>query len=201
MTNEPDFTGDNQPEDQHARLGPSNHRWPHCPGSVREEANYEDVAGEAAIDGTGSHLLLELCLKHGIRAEQYLNQIIGANHHDKPNGWTVTQDRADRVQLCLDYIFKRVEDLTNEGYTDVEVIAERKLDPGGAFGRDDWWGTGDVTIIARRNGLVRFVEVCDYKDGQGYVHHENNTQLISYLFGALRPHIAQHARPMTLKHL
>ena len=45
----------------HARLGPSNPRWTKCPGSVREEMFYIDIPGEAAIDGTGSHLLLEMC--------------------------------------------------------------------------------------------------------------------------------------------
>ena len=64
----------------HARLSPSNTRWPKCPGSVREEAAYPDVSGEAAIDGTGSHLLLELCLQNGVRAATYDGQIIGANH-------------------------------------------------------------------------------------------------------------------------
>ena len=73
----------------HARLGPSNHRWPHCPGSIREEANYPDVSGEAAIDGTGSHLLLEMCLDNNVLAIQYDQQIIGANSPEHTGGWLV----------------------------------------------------------------------------------------------------------------
>lgn len=177
----------------HARLGPSNHRWPHCPGSVREEARYEDVAGEAAIDGTGSHLLLESCLIHNVRADAYEGQLIGVGHHDKPNGWMVYPDRIERVQMCLDYVARRVRELS-EQYPDcdVQVIPERTLYPGQKHPdewrrRDDWWGTGDITIqVVERGALptVRFVEVADYKDGRGWVHAEDNTQLLSYGIGA-----------------
>jgi hypothetical protein len=160
---------------------------------VREEAGYEDVAGEAAIDGTGSHLLLEMCLDNNVQAMQYDQQIIGANHPDNNNGWLVAPDRVERVQMCLDYITRRVTELKEQfpGCI-VTVEAEHKSDPGGAFGRTDWWGTVDVTITAKHPMLaeVYFVEVVDYKDGRGYVSEKNNTQLISYLFGKLRPYIA-----------
>ena len=175
----------------HARLGPSNKRWPKCPGSPQEESRYPDIPGEAAIDGTGSHLLLEMCLINNVPAAQYDQQIIGVNHHDSPNGWLVAPDRIKRVQMCLDYVIRRVNEL-KESFPESEVTveAEQKSDPGGAFGRDDWWGTVDITIIVRQGDTVHFVEVIDYKDGRGYVTEKNNTQLISYLFGKMRPHIA-----------
>lgn len=176
----------------HARLGPSNHRWPHCAGSVREEERYPDIAGEAAIDGTGSHLLLELCLQNNVPAVQYDQQIIGANHPDNMNGWMVAPDRIERVQMCLDYITRRVGEMKNQ-FEDCDVLveAEQKTDPGGAFGRDDWWGTVDITLIARHKmtSEVYFVEAIDYKDGRGYVSEKNNSQLISYLFGKMRPYV------------
>lgn len=177
----------------HARLGPSNKRWPKCAGSVREEERYEDVAGEAAIDGTGSHLLLEMCLQNNVAAHVYDQQIIGANHPDNHNGWMVAPDRIERVQMALDYISRRVVELKEmfEG-CNVLVESETKSDPGGAFGRDDWWGTCDITITARHamTGEVFFIEVADYKDGRGYVSEKNNSQNISYLFGKMRPHIS-----------
>ena len=177
-------------EPAHARLGPSNKRWPYCPGSVREEAKYEDISGAAAIDGTGSHLLLELCLENGVRAENYDGQIIGINHRDMPGGWFVQIDRCKRVQMCLDYVDRRVKEL-KKIYPNVTVTAETKSDPGGMFGRKDWWGTVDITITARNSqAQVLFIEVCDYKDGRGWVAEKNNTQLISYVAGKLRPHIA-----------
>lgn len=177
----------------HARLGPSNHRWPMCAGSPREEARYEDVSGEAAIDGTGSHLLLEMCLINNVIPDQYDQQIIGANHPVNPGGWLVAPDRIARVQMCLDYISRRVGEL-KEMFPGCQVLveSEQKSDPGGAFGRTDWWGTVDITITARHQmtGEVYFIEVIDYKDGRGYVSEKNNTQLISYLFGKLRAYVA-----------
>lgn len=176
----------------HARLGPSNHRWPNCPGSVREEAVYEDVAGAAAIDGTGSHLLLELCLQNGVRAEAYDGHVIGANHHDQPMGWLIGPDRIERVQMCLDYITRRVKELRDlyPGST-VKVEAESKADPGGMFGRKDWWGTVDITImVINAHERCLFMEIIDYKDGRGWVHVKDNTQLLSYAAGKLRPFVA-----------
>jgi len=170
----------------HARLGPSNHRWPVCPGSVREEAAYEDISGEAAIDGTGSHLLLEMCLINGVDPIAYEGQIIGTNHEDNPMGWMVHPDRCERVQMCLDYIVRRNKELS-EAYPGTEIVveAESKSNPGAQFGRDDWWGTTDVTITVFDDTRCLFLEVIDYKDGRGWVNATDNTQLISYLGGKL----------------
>lgn len=172
----------------HARLGPSNARWPHCPGSVREEAKYPDIAGAAAIDGTGSHLLLEMCLENNVAAIQYDQQIIGANHPENSAGWLVDPERAKRVQMCLNYVQRRVNELKAEHpQASITVEAESKSDPGIYFGRDDWWGTCDITIVCRHKhtGEVLFLEVVDYKDGRGFVKVDGNTQLLSYLYGKI----------------
>ena len=171
---------------KHARLSPSNHRWSKCPGSVREEAAYPDIAGEAAIDGTGSHLLLELCLMKQVTPSHYLGSLIGANHEDKPNGWVVHQDRIDRVTMVTDYIERRKKELS-EGFSgcSISVEAESKSYPGDHFGRDDWYGTCDVTMTVHDDGIVRFVEVIDLKDGRSWVDVKGNSQLLSYLAGKL----------------
>ena len=166
----------------HARLSPSNHRWPHCPGSVREEARYPDIPGEAAIDGTGSHILLELCLQNNVKPVQYLGQIIGINHEDQPNGWMVHEDRCERVQTCLNYVERRYKELKAEGFAVVDIQTESKSNPGRGCDRDDWNGTVDITIMATKDGHI-FIETCDYKDGRGWVAEKFNTQLMSYLFG------------------
>lgn len=176
---------------EHARLSPSNHRWPNCPGSVAAEADYPDIAGDAAVDGTGSHLLLELCLTNNVRAEVYIGHQIGVNHHDKVEGWSVCSERADRVQQCLDYVADRVATLRAQfPGCDVVVQSESRSDPGGAFGRTDWWGTCDITItVFDQWKEVVFIEAADYKDGREWVAAENNSQLISYLFGKMRDYI------------
>lgn len=171
----------------HARLSPSNHRWPHCAGSVREEAAYEDIPGESAIDGTGSHLLLEMSLNQGVPAANFEGQIIGVNHEDKPNGWIVAKDRIDRVQQCLDYVRRRYFELQQQ-FPECQVIieAESKSDPGAVVGRDDWHGTCDITITCiDPGGSCKFLETIDYKDGRGWVAVDGNPQLIGYLGGKL----------------
>lgn len=171
----------------HARLSPSNHRWVHCPGSLREEAVYPDTSSEAAIDGTGSHLLLELCLTADKDIQEYLGEIIGVNHEDKPNGWTVNQERIDRVKMCLDYLARRKKTLveTHPGST-VTVDAETRSNPGRLYNREDWWGTVDITLsVWDKDENCVFVEVVDYKDGRGYVDEKNNPQLVAYLGGKI----------------
>jgi hypothetical protein len=166
----------------HARLGPSDKTWPYCPGSPRVNADYEDIAGAAAIDGTGSHILLEECLKHGVRAEAYDGQIVGANHPDNPMGWLVSPDRVERVQEGLDYVSRRYAELSKRypapTYT-IEMTAESHSDPGARVGRDDWWGTVDITIaVMNPFGSKVYLEVIDYKDGRMYVDVKGNTQLL-----------------------
>lgn len=176
----------------HARLSCSNLRWPNCPGSVRESADYEDIPGAAAIDGTGSHLLLEMCLKNNVVAKAYDQQIIGVNDEENPNGWLIDNERCKRVQMCLDYVHRRVDDLKQQfPNANVQVFTEARTNPGIYFGRDDWWGTCDITIMAKHRmlGDVLFIEVIDYKDGQGWVDEKDNTQLNSYLFGQMLPYL------------
>jgi len=174
----------------HARLGPSNHRWPNCPGSVREESVYPDSSSEAAIDGTGSHLLLELCLQQGVNAEHFDKQIIGAGHEDMSGGWLIEPDRIKRVQQCIDYVATRIAELKKqydipEGSFDsrVTVQAESISNIGEHYDRNDWWGTCDITITVVVKGIIKFVEVIDYKDGRMWVSETLNSQLLSYLGG------------------
>lgn len=168
---------------------------------MREEAQYQDVAGDAAIDGTGSHELLELCLNNNVAADQYLDQIVAVNHEDSPMGWLVKPDRISRVNEGLNYVKRRVAELKEQfPGCEVAVEAESRSDPGKAFGRDDWNGTCDITLIAHTKGetgysIIHFVETIDYKDGRGYVGEKMNTQLLSYNFGKLLPYITQPSKP------
>ena len=151
---------------EHARLSPSGSAiWSNCAGSVREQSGYDDVSGEAAIDGTGSHLLLELCIIEDRDAASFIGEVIGEGDEDKPNGWLVDDERADRVQMCLNYITRRINELTAE-FPDatINVEAESKTDVGALFGRTDIHGTCDVTITVFQpdvQGLL-FLEVIDY---------------------------------------
>lgn len=162
---------------EHARLSCSNHRWPHCPGSIREEAVYPDTSGPAAIDGTGTHLLLERCIVDEVLPESLLGTTLGVGHEDKPEGWYIDKSRCDRVNVALEYIHNRVTSFL--GYVDVQ--SESTVHPGEIYNRHDWWGTCDITLAAD----ISFLEIIDYKDGYHYVSEKDNTQLISYALGRL----------------
>ena len=155
----------------HAQLSPSKRsRWALCPGSIREEVKYPDqLAGPAAIDGTHSHTLLETCVKEQKNAADY----VGVTLEDHEGRFTVDKDRAARVQIALDYIFK----IENLG---LRVISESKVDPAHLLGRTDLSGTVDVQILG-----VETLELIDYKDGMGVVNAEGNLQLEQYAYGVL----------------
>lgn len=183
--------------EKHARLSPSNNRWVFCPGSVREESHYPNISGHAAIDGTGSHLLLEKCLNENCNADHFINETIGVGNDEKTKGWVINKDRASRVQICLDYIENRKNELLNfEEFKNfpslkVKIESETKTDPGNRFfNRNDWWGTVDVTLTLTSTDFsgqetILFIEIIDFKDGSLWVNQNNNSQLISYIGGKL----------------
>jgi hypothetical protein len=110
-----------------------------------------------------------------VRAEEWNDRTIGEGDEDKVEGWFVEQERADRVQIALDYIARRQQELGS-----ITIESESQSDPGQFFNRDDWKGTCDITLAAQM-----FLEVCDYKDGQMWVSEKNNSQMIAYLGGKL----------------
>lgn len=161
-------------EETHARLSPSKaHRWMLCPGSIREEAKYPETNGQAAIDGTHSHTLLEECVNR--RMADPLT-MIGQTYTDHEGTFTVDKDRASRVKIAIDYLHQRVI----ENGWNCQVISETKVNPDHFIGRRDLAGTVDIQLIAKD-----VLEIIDYKDGMTPVSAENNHQLILYAVGAL----------------
>lgn len=162
----------------HARLSPSAaHRWMKCPAAPRAEAEYPDSAsGPAAIDGTHSHTLLETCLNMRLKSA---DAFVGETLTDDDGSFKVDQERVDRVNYALSYIWKRFDELTTEDYLP-EIIAEQKVNPGTYMGRDDCKGTCDVQIKT-----PHYLEIIDYKDGMVPVSAEENPQLMLYAVGAI----------------
>lgn len=164
---------------KHSRLSPSSrHRWQLCPGSVREEAKYPDTPNKASIDGTHSHTLLEECLITYNNADHYHS--VPMKDHD--GEFTVDVDRAERVQVALDYIRKQ---RTVIYHGEHNVISERRVNPCKTTGRNDLSGTVDVQIHEPGGS---FVEVIDYKDGMSPVEAKGNPQLEQYALGVIDDH-------------
>ena len=156
----------------HAQLSPSKrNRWALCPGSIREEAKYpEQSGGAAAIDGTHTHTLLEVCLKDGDVDASFH---IGVEMEDDDGKFVIDKERAARVQIALEYIYKRLDN-------SMTLLSESKVDPAFLLGRNDLSGTVDVQIIG--NGVL---ELIDYKDGMAPVDAKGNMQLEQYAYGVL----------------
>lgn len=187
---------------KHAKYSPSNARWLKCPGSVREEATYPDVSSKAAIDGTGTHVLLHDILKEFSKmshiekkanrvkiVESFIGRKVGADHDDGP--WKVSLERAQRVQIAVDYVLERIGAL-GDG---VRIELERKVDAGAVFDVKDWWGTCDIALISNST-----VEVIDYKDGAMYVDAKTS-QMTAYAIGMLEygQKLLKHNIPMVRK--
>ena len=157
----------------HAQLSPSGrHRWGACPGSVREEAPYQEPpANKAATDGTHSHALLERCIKFpGFILENSAGEVMKSEDGE----FTIDAERIERVAFALAYIKERA---AAAGTT---PISETRVHPDGLTGRADLHGTVDVQIPGKE-----VYEIIDYKDGMAFVDAEGNPQLLQYAIGVL----------------
>lgn len=148
---------------EHARLSPSDAaRWMGCPGSINATAHHTDEDSDYSKEGTEAHDYLEGYLKGDpveVRQYEFLDDV-----------------GKDAVHEAIDYILGR--------YTEgCQLYAERQVNPGAVYGRDDLWGTLDVSI---ENFEENWLEIIDYKHGQGVpVDVVDNFQLIIYAVGAL----------------
>ena len=157
----------------HSRLSPSaRYRWQKCAASVEACLKYEGggKSSPSAVDGTHSHTLLEHCIKKKVEPQTMLGLLM--QDHDGQFG--VEQDRIDRVNVALTYIYQRSQEL---GAT---ITAEQRVDPAPLVGRTDMAGTVDVTLMNDDT-----LEIIDYKDGMGFVEAKDNPQMELYVFGVL----------------
>ena len=151
----------------HSQLSPSKrHRWAVCPASVREAAKYpESRSGGAAVDGTHTHSLLDLCIKNSMSPRHYVGQTLS----DQDGEFQVDEARAERVEFAVSHILMRRIAI---GLNSL-IFSEMKVDPQPIFDRDDLSGHVDVQIVGDDH-----LEIIDYKDGFNVVDAEQNPQLL-----------------------
>lgn len=157
----------------HAKLAPSAaSRWLACPGSIRLESHCPDVPSPYAAEGTAAHALAEFCL--GKRQDPVMH--VGNEYE----GYTVTDEMAEAVQVYTDYVtgLAPVSEIEHKCVT-LNIEKKFKL----AFVHPDIWGTNDASVY---NVVDHTLDVVDYKHGRGVVvEPQNNAQLMVYALGAM----------------
>lgn len=171
---------------KHAKLSPSGSTmWMNCPGSINliERLKLKDTGSRYAAEGTVAHIVHDMCLNIGVSAAHYIGKILSSDGHE----FTVTDGMAKAVQVSLDYIYNRVDDLREANpLWNVIIKAEKhySLKHNNVEGLDG--GTCDVLIVCEDHEEVREIEIIDYKHGAGtVVEVEGNTQLMQYGVAAL----------------
>ena len=143
-----------------------------CPGSHVLQQGKPRRSSQYAAEGTAAHQVLTWALQESRPAAAYIGRVIEADGFT----FTVDEDMAGHVQVCIDYVTDAAGD---EGviFADIRVNYSQYLDTPEL----EAWGTADV-IIARGDELI----VIDFKYGMGVeVSAERNPQMSLYALGAL----------------
>jgi len=147
----------------HAKLSASGAAmWMACPASVRLSQGITETTSVHAAEGTAAHALAEMCLRDGADTNVHLE--------DNVEGFVVTDEMADAVQIYLDYVRALPGDLR---------VEERVR-------FDDYVPEGFGTVDALNLGDDGTIYITDLKYGRGVqVDAENNPQAMCYALGAL----------------
>ena len=152
----------------HAILSASGaHRWLSCTPSARLELEFDDVSGEAALEGTAAHNLGEhkLRLALGIKSEKPVSSYDSKEMENYTDGY-------------VEFVLEALEEAKKK-CKDPLILIEQKLDFSSFV--PDGFGTGDTVIVA--DNILRII---DFKYGQGIlVSAEDNPQMKLYALGAL----------------
>ncbi len=159
----------------HSRLAPSaSDRWLNCTGSIDligVEAERDDD-NDASRAGTAAHSMLEICLKES----KSPHRLVGKK---APNGTTWTDEMADGVERCLDYIRDRPPQANEKRFVEAELHIP-VIDDNGHI---------DVGFASKA-----VIESIDYKNGRGYVSEVENSQMRLYGLGIYHKLSAEERR-------
>ena len=156
----------------HSKISPSGSpRWMECLGSPTLEARYPDTSSPYAQEGTDAHRVMEKALINKIPPIQTVSSEV---LHEDGTMFVVTQEMAEYVQLCYDWLMTRSAEL------EAHVTPERKVSCTKIHA--ELHGTTDAVIAQKFGTLV----VYDLKYGQGVkVSPFRNPQLMIYALGVL----------------
>lgn len=152
------------------------HRWGACPASAfLSTKSKKQPAGRAAREGTGLHSLLEDALINGKNANDY-SQIRIEDEHGNLQIEPITSEQQEALQAAINY----ANSIEGELFTEERIKYGNFLD----VPDDIAFGTGDISIISRDNGITT-LHIIDAKFGRGYVNAYRNPQLMLYAIGML----------------
>ena len=161
----------NHTERAHSPIGASSsERWFNCPASVKLSEGIEQKTSEYAEEGTAAHEAGEYCLDNDKDAKDIIGMVF--------NGFEVTEEMAEAVQVYLDFIRMLIEG--KEKSIELNIEKRFSLD----YIDKELFGTNDCSIFDFDSGDIH---VIDYKHGAGkLVQAENNSQLMYYALGVIK---------------
>lgn len=144
-----------------------------CPGSHVLQAGAPRSTSKYAAEGTAAHQVLTWALQQSKAAAEFIGTAIEADGFE----FTVDDDMARHVQVCIDYVL----DVTGD---DGVILVDQRVNYADYLGvpEDQAWGTADV-IVLKGDEII----VVDFKYGMGVeVSAERNPQMSLYALGALQ---------------
>lgn len=155
----------------------SSHRWMHCTGSPHAARRYKDEPGEAAMEGTAAHWLLEKCLTDGTDPISLLGHVLTVRQGQIERQFTIDKEMARNV---FEFGVQPIREVAlRPGLSRVEVKVQLRYIHDDVFGRTDVWHFGED----------RWLTVFDFKYGRVDVSPVENEQELLYALGIYREHI------------
>lgn len=167
--------------DQHAHYAPSDAvRWLNCPAALIKFPGEDGDDSVHSLEGTNAHTLLELCLRQGIDAAEFVGDTIfpeptGAFEGEERLSPIVSQEMAEHIDSVLVHIYRQYDSRDSVP----ELFAEAKV----KILRDLCWGTMDCALWWAKD---QHLEVIDLKYGQGHMVSPDSDQLRLYALGTAR---------------
>ena len=178
---------------EHSRLFPPSgaSRWMNCTASADAVTRYADEPGEAAMEGTAQHWLVQQCLEQGIEPKMFLGRTALVRQGRVERRIVVTRDMATNVALSVDYTR---EVLRTPGEAHVEANIDLTHFAPDFFGHCDFWHFGDDGVLTVKDDKYGRLDVpVLYPDGS------LNKQMSLYALGVIEE-LSRKLHPSRMPH-